>query len=249
MATKREYNYKDVEMLTAAGIIVKAARNNLKELLNVRPNWKDPFFPNLQERIDKAFDEHLGIDPKKDLREATAALNSIFAPAKKDLALFKTQIEVDFDKNRPRRDEILKNLGFKDHLKDVQKGDQEALIELLYKFKKNMIRPLESEIIAKGVTQDLINRIKGYADTLKKANVSQEDFKGSTKNITEKGIMELNAIYDTVSGVAKIAAKHFHENPALKSQFSYSAVVKKLNTGRPDSDAGNDTSENPDLES
>ena len=55
-------------------------------------------------------------------------------PAKRDLSFFKTQIDNDFKSDSNIREEILKTLGFSKHLKDVQKGNQEALLQLLYTF-------------------------------------------------------------------------------------------------------------------
>ncbi|MBN2612765.1 MAG: hypothetical protein JXB00_14510 [Bacteroidales bacterium] len=49
-------------------------------------------------RIDQAIETHLGIDAKKELRDATAALASIQAPARRDVSFLKTQIDEDFKK-------------------------------------------------------------------------------------------------------------------------------------------------------
>ena len=46
------------------------------------------------------------------------------------LAELKIQISEDFKSEKPRRDEILNQLGFTSYLKDVQKKDQKALINL-----------------------------------------------------------------------------------------------------------------------
>jgi hypothetical protein len=47
-------------------------------------------------RIDAAITNSLGIDAKKDLRNATATLAAIEIPAKRDVAYFKLQVAEDF---------------------------------------------------------------------------------------------------------------------------------------------------------
>lgn len=227
---KRNYKAKDVEMLTVARTIVETAQAHLTELVVNRPTWANPYFPNIKARIDNAFTNFLGIDPKRDQRTATAAVIAIFTPAKKDLALFKTEIEADFKNNKPRRDELLNLLGFKSYLKQVQKGDQEALINLLYQFKTNMTTAIQTEIVNAGTSATFITTIKGYADTLKNANITQETFKSSTKDVSAAGVKEFNEIYDQIIGVAKISAKRYVDNPTLKVQFSFSKLVKQLNS-------------------
>lgn len=91
MATKitRNYKGKDVEMLTAADTILGHANNNKTELIAKRTTWKDPFFPDLQTRIDNAFQNYLGIDNAKEMREATQLVVKIQNQALPKLAEFK----------------------------------------------------------------------------------------------------------------------------------------------------------------
>jgi hypothetical protein len=143
--------------------------------------------------------------------------------------LAKVQILEDFKNDQPRRDEITKQLGFTSYLKAAQNKDQEALINLLFQFKKNAIPKLQAEIIAKGMSKTLMANIIGYADTLKSADISQENFKGSKKVITEEAVTEFNAIYNEVLSICKIGAKIFKNKGIVKEQFSFSKVSKTLN--------------------
>ena len=74
MATEitRRYKGKDVEMLSACATIMEHAVVHKTTLVSKRANWADPFFPNLQTRIDDAFTNYLGIDNAKQMREALA---------------------------------------------------------------------------------------------------------------------------------------------------------------------------------
>lgn len=225
---QRKYNHKDVDMLVAASTIVETAIDNKTFLLTKRSTWIDPFFPDLQAKIDLAIKDHLGVDTAKELREATIAINGIQKQAMSDLAESKIQIVEDFKADKIRRAEILNQLGFTTYLKEVQNGSQEALIHLLYQFKTNLTTSLQTEIVTAGTAATLLTGIKAYADTLKNADVTQETFKGSKKTITAAGVKIFNEIYDSVISVCKIAAKFYKGQQDMKDQFSYRLVSNKI---------------------
>ena len=138
MAKNRNYSCKDVDMLMASKTIAESFKSNISELSTTRTDWTEQYANDLITKIDDAIETHLGVDAKKDLRNATATLASIQVPAKRDVSYFKTQIDEDFKKETSKRDEILKTLGFAKHLRGVQKGNQESLIQLLYQFKMDI---------------------------------------------------------------------------------------------------------------
>lgn len=226
---KRAYTGKDVDMLTACGSIIEHAIDNKTFLVSKRANWVDPFLPNLKTRIENAFPNFLGIDNAQAMRDATQVVLGIQKNALRDLAEFKVQIMEDFKSNKKRRDEILTVLGFTQHLKDAQKNDQEALIELLIKFKKNMTTQLQNEIVTAGMSTTLITAIIGYADVLKNSNITQETLKGSRKTISAAAVKEFNEIYNTVISVAKISAKFYKGDKAMMDKFSYAKTLQALN--------------------
>lgn len=230
---QRNYKTKDVDMLIASSTIIETAITNKTFLQSKRATWADPFFDDLKTKIDNAIQTHLGIDSAKDLRQATQALTTIQKNAIKDLAEAKIQITEDFKNDKPRRDEILTQLGFKTYHKDAQKGDQEALINLLFQFKTMLIPTLKTEIVNAGTAGTLLDTIVSYADTLKNADVSQETFKGARKTITAAALNEFNKIYDNVISICKIASKFYKDAPDMKDQFSFAKVSKKLNVPPP----------------
>ena len=218
-------------MLTVCGIIINHAIANSTVLIAKRSNWADPFLPDLKSRIENAFPNILGIDNAQAMRQATAVVRSIHDKALIDLAEFKVQIVEDFKSDKLRRDEILNTLGFTAHHKGAQKKDQEALVELLIKFKINMTAVLNAEIIAAGMFPGTIATIIGHADNLRDSNINQETLKGNRKTISANGVIELNAIYNTVISVARISANFFKTDPAMKDKFSYAKNKDILNGG------------------
>ncbi len=225
----RNYNFKDVDMLLASQTISQSLADNLSDLSMARTNWTSEYVTALTTKIDDAIENYLGLDKKKELRDASSKLASLQNPAMRDLSFIKTQIDVDFPKESK---EILKKLGFDKNLRSVQKGDQEALIQLLYAFKKGLTETLKTQITSKGTNPALIDRIVEYADRLKSAEVSQETLKETTKQISEEAVGAFNEIYDEVVGICKIASNFYQYETLKKEQFTFSNVVSNMNVSK-----------------
>lgn len=229
MPRNRNYNFKDVEMLLASKTIVETLKSNLSDLSIARSNWNEEYANQLATKIDNAIENYLGLDKKKELRDTTANLAAIQEPAMRDLSFIKTQIEVDFDGEAK---EIIKTLGFDKNLRAVQNRDQEALIELLYSFKKGLNNKLRENIIVKGTAPELIDRIIAYADQMKQTNISQETLKETTKELSDEALQEFNNIYDQVIGICKIASSFYQFDTLKKDQFTFTKVVENMNVAK-----------------
>jgi hypothetical protein len=227
MTKTRNYNCRDVDMLMASRTIAESFRSNISVLSAVRSDWTQQYADDLIVRIT-AMEKNLGIDSKKNLRNASAALNKIHIPARRDVSFFKTQIDDDFKSNPQERDELLKNLGFAKHLRNVQTGNQEALIQLLITFRTNMNEAVRKEITGKGLNVALIDNIISYADAFEKANISQESFKSSSKEVTQEIRDSFNALYDEMIGICKKVSSYFHYEPLKVEQFTFNKVLRNL---------------------
>jgi hypothetical protein len=227
MATvTKKFRHNIVVMLTAISTVVENAIKNKAAIIAKRATWADPFLPNLKARIDTVVQTYLGIDTAKELRNATQTLVVIQNTALDKLSFFQLQIKQDFKKNPIRRDEILNTLGFNDYYAQAYKNDsQDALINLLYQFKKNMDATLKAEITTKGTDAASITEIVSFADSLKNSNVSQETFKSNRTVLTEQATIVFNDLYDDVIAVGTISAGVFKKDKALKETFSYTKLA------------------------
>jgi hypothetical protein len=232
MKPNRKYNFKDVDMLLASKTIVQGLRDNLADLSAVRSTWTEDYVTQLGAKIDDAIENFLGLDKKKELREATIQLNAIQTPAKRDLSFFKTQLEVDFNGDVVKKEKVLKELGFNKKLRSVQNGNQEALIQLLYSFKKGMTDALKTEMAEKGINPALIERIIEYSDQLIAAEVSQETLKETSKVVSGEAVNILNGIYDELVGICKIASRFYQQDPLKKKQFTFTKLVSNMNAAK-----------------
>lgn len=232
MPTKivRIYKVKDVEMLITSATLVENGIANKTFLQTKRSTWANPFFEDLKAKIETTTVTYLGKDSAQQMRQSTQIVLGIQKQALVDLAEFKVQVEEDFRKNPIQKTEILTQLGFTTYHKISQKGDQEGLVNLLFQFKKNLNPTLNAEIVAKGTSQNTIDKIVDYAQVLKNANIDQETFKGTRKEITDEAIKAFNEIYDEVISFAKIA-NNFYKTDKVKQQlFSFAKVTANLNS-------------------
>jgi hypothetical protein len=229
MTAKRNYKGKDVDMLTTCSTIVENAIANQDYLVNKRLSWDDPFFANQKKRIENAFRNYLGIDSASEQRKATHVVTQIQTAALNSLAELKVQIQEDFKSDKQRRDEILKLLGYTDFLKQARTGDQEVLVQFLFRFNTNLTPELKTEITNKGIDSIILDRICSYANQLLAANITQETLKNTKKTITDEGVSELNTIYDDVISIAKIARSFYKGNQTKQDGFTYSKIIAKLN--------------------
>jgi hypothetical protein len=227
--TPRKYPTKDIEMLTTASVIIENAIANKTFLQTKRANWTDAFLDNIKTQIQTTTDTHLGKDAAKNMRQASQIVYTIQATAKTNLSILKIQIEEDYKTVPTQKTEILTQLGYSTYYKQVQKNDQEALVNQLFQYKNNLTPTLKADIIAKGTAAATLDTITAQAQTLKDANINQETFKGTRKEITEEAITAFNTIYDQIMTITKIARNFYKTQPLKKEQFSFAKVAANLN--------------------
>ena len=226
-APLRKYHCPDVVMFTASETIVKQCVNNYDVLVEKRKTWENPYFPNLLLSLTEGRERILGKDAARLLREATREVKTEQSSVLSLLSEFKIQFDVDFD-GELNKGEILKSLGFTDYYKKAVKGNQEALVEMLSKFKTNISAELENTITGKGMDPGIITSIKGYAGTFGDSNTNQETAKGTKVNLSAETINELNGYYKTIIGICKIAHNKFKGNPQKQALFSFDKTVKNI---------------------
>lgn len=230
---KTKYSIKTVDFVITADTIIDSAIANQPFLVTKRSTWTLPFFQAIKTQIDKAVQDHLGVDSAKQLRDASQIVYTIVANTLEELAEIKVQIEEDFKDNPTQKVEILNTLGFTPYFFNARKGDQEALINLLFQFKTNLTQELNDKIVQKGTAQTTLDAVITRADALKDADVLQEGKKGTRKELTTAAINEFNNIYDKIISITRISAKFFKKDKAKSDQFSFAKVSKNINNTKP----------------
>jgi hypothetical protein len=239
MEQVRKFKCKAIELLIIGETIATVAATHVEALAKRRAAFTLAYFDELKTNIDKAYTDVLGVDNAQPMKDATQLLGSMMKPAKNDLVDFNKQLTFDFRKNATRLKQLKDQLGFTTHYAKLKSGDQENFIQLLAKFKTNMLADTKTEILTQGTDANLIDRILGYANTLKNANVTQEVGKILRKELTQQDISTLNDLYDQLILINNIARRS-NLSDTVKKTFSFPALLKNLNnhgtTTPPDTD-------------
>jgi hypothetical protein len=161
---------------------------------------------------------------------ASQVVYGIQATTLTNLSELKVQIDQDYKSVPVQKTEILTQLGYTTYYKKSQNNDQEALVNQLFQYKQNLTPALKSELMAKGTAESTLDTLTANAQTLKQANINQETFKGTRKEITNEAITAFNAIYDQIISIAKITQNFYKTDPIKKEQFSFAKVTANLNS-------------------
>ena len=133
--------------------------------------------------------------------------------------------------NKTRLDEIKTTLGFNLFFKKATDGSQSFLIDLLERFKTNMVPALQTEIVTAGGNLANITTIKALAASLPAAKAVQEALKGS-KTVTSSGmITDFNDAYDELMGICKVCQNFYKKDPVKQQLFSYTHTIEILRGG------------------
>uniref|UniRef100_UPI00404817AA hypothetical protein n=1 Tax=Flavobacterium sp. TaxID=239 RepID=UPI00404817AA len=190
----------------------------------------------------------------KDVEMLTAAATIVEnAIANKTLLLSKRSTWADpfFNDLKTQIEDITETYLGKDAAKEMREATQVVLsiqaqaqidlaefkIQIEQDFKKEPVQKkeiltptLNTEIVAKGIAQATIDRIIGYANTLKQANITQEGKKGGRKVITEEVVVTFNEIYEQVISIAKIAHNFYKTDKTKQELFSFAKVAATINS-------------------
>ncbi len=98
-------------------------------------------------------------------------------------------------------------------------------------------------LLEKGTNPVLIDRIIGYADQLKDANVTQETLKETTKEVSDEAVGIFNEIYDEIIGICKIAVSYYQYDTLKKEQLTFSKVIANMNGTRKIGEKGEEITE------
>lgn len=222
--TKRKYRGTDTQMLMAAYLIAECGIEKAQLLSSRRPQWANPFFPNLKVKIDEAIKKNIGIDLLPHLMEATAEVKATIAAAHRAIMELKAEIEVGFHANPTRRSILLTELGYDRQPK--KNVTQARYVQMLFTLRANLTPAVKAELVEAGVNPTAIDALLQLAHRLIEDNERQESLKVNRKSLNAKNIAELNALYDEVIAVCKLVGVYFADNQLLKEQFYYLSAVK-----------------------
>ena len=227
--TQRLYSAPDADMLIAISTIAENALAAKEYLASKRPAWADPFFQQFQTKINAAFPDILGITGYTELKETTARLYDIKEQLLKDIAELKVQLKVDYKAEEAIN--LLNSIGIGKNQPDYKKK-HEALVKSMQLFKSNLSPQIKQNLIDKGISPTLIEKIIVGSDSFLQSEIKQETLKGSARTITETGVNALNALYAEAIGIAKIARNFYNGQPVEQAKFSFEKLLRDQSLSR-----------------
>ena len=226
----RAYRCADVDMLMTLLIILGYMSDKLAKIIAERPDITQTIIDDHKTEINNTLVSDLGLNPIGDLVAQTYVLIVIFKNAKKKLSFFKKQVDAQYAETKGKLNKILSDLGFNTYWKKAQKGDQLAMINLLYQFNDNMDSTKIAELTSDGIQLNLINTINGYVNSLQQENIKQESLKLAIQSITQNTIVKFNHIYHENIKLFKICRAIFVMNgdPVASNMFSFEHICENL---------------------
>jgi hypothetical protein len=242
MSEKHAFPGKTSNCIIGMKIVGLNYNENETELSTFRATWTPAYGIDFNTRIDNLAATFMGVNTRDALFTATKTLNSLTGPAKHNLALLKTYIEVDFKSNPNRLAQILTALGYPTR-KSVSAMTQSELVTALTSYKRGFTPELLVELTAKGMLPTIPNQILAAVAPILEAHSVQESLKGITKAETAEMIKAINLLYEEVIDLCKVVAKHYAGNSAKKDMFTFSTIMRNLGDTRAskDKDTSTDT--------
>jgi len=222
---KKEYAYRDVIMLVTAKAVACNFKDNIEILSKFNVKWNEAYANELIARIEEAHNSQLGYDLKKELREATSNLRKITAEVLTALGIFKNLVTKFYRGETEKKNEIFTALGFKNYSRKSVVRTQTGLINLLYSFKANLSDPMRSELIGKGIPQNILESITTNAAVFENANNIQEVLKSNTSAKIDSRITLYNSIFLEVIGICVIVRGHFNSSASKKAMFNFKKIA------------------------
>lgn len=223
--------FKTADFLLAARNITYAMRDHSEELKVLRKDFTSNYIDNLENEINKALSENLGVDSNNECTITLRAINSIRIPALRDMSFLKTQVETDFKKDKEFK-KILGKLGVNDHLQNAINGDREAFIELIHNFNESANK-YSKRIVEKGTNPVLIDRILNYSK-----DIDLKTIRKKTKTKLKAGDAsahsneEIERIYDEINKVCKVAINYYQYDPLIRERFTINSVVRNISVAK-----------------
>ena len=221
---QRQYKGTDAQMLMASGQIADRGIEHVEVLSARRPQWKDPFFPDLKAKITAALSKNIGADTLSQVKDATTIVEETLSAAHRGLMDLKVEIEVGFRKNPTRMNSLLTNLGL--NKLTAKNSKQSSYVDMLFTLKSNLTPTVKAELVEAGANPAAIETLLQQATLLINANDTQESLKVNRKSTNATNVDELNDIYEEVISVCKLVSTYFVGNKELLEQFSFNSALK-----------------------
>jgi hypothetical protein len=225
----RNYPYSDALMLAGGKVVAANLRSCIKELSDIRSKWTRGYITDLDNRLDNAFSEILGLSLPNVLQFLKFDIFDSLQKVAFDLTCLKIQIEVDCQSNPDKMNGCLATLGLTMYSKRLTSLSEEELICLLEHFEMNLSAGLRAELVGNGISSLLLDRLMQQAAQLKEMKEIQASLVSfSNEDLDEQKVAMLCALYNEVKGICTIASTYFEKKQKKQELFTFQVVIERL---------------------
>lgn len=200
----------------------------IKELSVIRSLWTRSYITDLDNRLDNAFSEILGLSLPNVLQFLKFDIYDSLQKAAFDLSCLKVQIEVDFQANPERKSSSLATLGFTMFQKKLTALSEEELICLLEHFALNLSAGVRGELVRNGVNSFLLDRLTQQAALLNEMKEVQVSLLSTGRELDDRQVATLCSLYNEVMGICTIASAFFEKKNKKHDLFTFPVVINRL---------------------
>jgi hypothetical protein len=208
--------------------IAQSFSENIYELSSIRRNWSPDYAGNLKERIEKIMNQYFTHESISEHLEMNSQFYELMVSALKDVSVFRAELKVDFRHDKVFLNETLNTLGYVDYFSEAKNGDHFSLYKMMATFKRNMSPELQQIIFARGIDKNLVNRLLNYKEKLRDLK-NCFDISHGKDQLSADLKEEINAIYNEVKDICRIATAYYEFDPAIRDKFNFYKVMIKLN--------------------
>lgn len=209
--------------------IAQSFSENIYELSPIRHNWSPDYAANLKERIDHIMNQYFTHESLVDHLEKHGQFYELMVAALKDISVFRAELKVDFSHDKEFLKETLDDLGYVDYFSDARNGDHFSLYKMMATFRRNMTPELQQVILARGINKPLLSRLLGYKEKLAELK-NCFDISHGKDQLSADLKREINAIYNEVKDICRIANAYFEFDPVQRDKFCFYKVMINLKT-------------------
>jgi hypothetical protein len=207
--------------------IAQSFSENIYELSSIRRNWSPDYASNLKDRIEMMMNRYFTYESLMDHLENNGQFYELMIAALKDITVFRAELKVDFRHDKEFLNQTFDNLGYVDYYSDAKNGDHFSLYKMMSTFRRNMTPELQQIVTARGIEQNLIDRLLSYRRKLAELK-NCFDISGGNDQLGAELKSEINMIYSEVKDICRIANAYFEFDPILRDKFNFYKVMIKL---------------------
>jgi hypothetical protein len=151
----------------------------------------------------------------------------LMVAALKDVSVLRAELKVDFKHDKDFLKETFDSLGYDDYFSEAKNGDHFSLYKMMATFKRNMTPEMQQIILARGIDKNLLNRLLTYKEQLRELK-NCFDISHGKDQLSADLKLEINAIYNEVKDICRIANAYYEFDPAIRDKFNFYKVMIKL---------------------